>query len=50
MLFTTGKHTERNRPDWAYEFPDRPGPDRTKSGLTLLNILHTKYELSILLR
>ena len=28
MLFTTGKHTERNRPDWAYEFPDRP--DRTE--------------------
>ena len=51
--------TFRARPDWAYEFPDRTGrtpkfarqvlPDQTKSGLIFSNILHTKYELLILL-
>ena len=42
----------RAQPDWAYEFIDWTGPDtlpdRTKSGL--LNILHSKYGLSILFR
>ena len=50
----------RARPDWAYEFPGRTGPeskfaglvlpDRTESGLIFLNILYTKYGLSILLK
>ena len=38
----------RAQPDWAYEFPDRTGPDTkiywTKSGLIFLNILNTKYK------
>ena len=47
----------RAQPDWAYEFSDQTPKfdiqvllDRTKSGLIFLNILHAKYELSILLR
>ena len=57
--------SNRAQPDWAYEFPDRTGldiqicrtgparqvlPDWTKSGLILLNILHTNYGLPILFR
>ena len=32
----------RAQPDWAYEFPDRTGPDRTDSGLIFLNNLPKK--------
>ena len=44
----------RARPDWAYEFPDRTGPDtkicRTESGLIFLNILSSNYRLLLLIR
>ena len=45
------------RPGWAYEFPGLTTPDiqicwtgQIESVLIFLNILHTKYGLSILLR
>ena len=43
MSFLTGQ-------DRTPKFARQVLPDRTKSGLIFLNILHTKYELSILLR
>ena len=60
-MFMTIKHNfEGNaQPDWAYEFPGWTGPDTmisrtgpaglSKSGL-FLNMLHTNYKLSIVLR